>query len=121
VLRRESTKHPQFKMTGESNEGADHELGKKDEQSSRDEEASQEMEANTPVKAVNSEEKRKGRSKSHSSDPADDDSDKNNIDDDVPLSFPQRVSGCVSGHICLKSGLLRCDGIGLIALLSAHI
>jgi hypothetical protein len=90
-------------MTGESNEGAEHMRGKKVKQSSRDEEASQKKEDNTRAKAANSKEKKRGRSKSHtSSDPADDNSNKNNVDDEVPLSFPQRVSGCVSGHICLK-------------------
>jgi hypothetical protein len=93
-------------MTGEGNEGAKHQHGKQDEKSSPDEEASQEKDDNTPVKAANSKEKRKGKSKSRSSDPAADDSDQSNIDDDVPLSFPQRVSCCRSDLICLPSGLL---------------
>jgi hypothetical protein len=89
-------------MTGEGNEGAELHL-EKEEQSTRDEEAPQEKEDSTPVKATDSKEKRKGESKSE---PADDDSDKNNIDDDVPLSFPQRVSCCMRGFICETNAFL---------------
>jgi hypothetical protein len=95
-------KYPPTKMTGQGNEGAEHvhvekDVNvKKDEQSSRNEEASQEKEEKTPVKPAKSKEKRKGGSKNDASDPADDDSDKNNFDEDVPLSFPQRVSCCMS-------------------------
>jgi hypothetical protein len=99
------------KMTGEGNESAEHAHGKKEEQSSLVEEAGlkmEEMEDNTPaVKVPNAKErKRKGGSKSDSSEPADDDSEKNNIDDDVPLSFPQRVSYCLSGRIGWTRALL---------------
>jgi hypothetical protein len=92
------------KMTGEGNESADHAHDKKEEQSTRVEETDlkmEDMEDNTPVEKVPNakERKRKGGSKSDSSEPADDDSEKNNIDDDVPLSFPQRVSYCVSSRI----------------------
>jgi hypothetical protein len=90
-------KYTPTKMTGQGNEGVEHVHGKNDEQSSQDEEASQEKGEKTPVTIANSKTKRKGRSKSHNSDPADDGSDKNNFDDDVPLSFPQRVSCCTSG------------------------
>jgi hypothetical protein len=79
--------------TGEGKESAEHGLGKKDEKALRDEDAPKEKE-DTAVKVTNSKGKRKGGSKSESSEPADDDSDKKNIDDDVPLSFPQRVSCC---------------------------
>lgn len=99
-------KYPTTKMT-EGNESADHGHGKKDERTSRDEDAAQEKEDKTPVKVANAKAKRgKGGSKSDSSEPADDESEKNNFDDDVPLSFPQRVSYCMSGRICLTSDLL---------------
>jgi hypothetical protein len=104
-----SEKYPTTtKMTGEGNESAEHGHGKKEEQSSRDEEADLKMEDNTPVVKANVKEsrKRKGGSKSDSSEPADDDSEKNNIDDDVPLSFPQRVSYCMSGRIGWTRALL---------------
>jgi hypothetical protein len=80
---------PPTNMTGQGNEIAKHGRSKKE-----DEEAPKEMEVDTgtPVKTANSKGKR-----SESSDPVDDDSEKNNIDDDVPLSFPQRVSCCMSG------------------------
>jgi hypothetical protein len=80
--------YPPTKMTGEGKEDAEHEH---DEKLNQDEEASQEKEDKTPVTTANLKAKRKEGSKSDTSDPADDDSDKN-IDDDVPLSFPQRVS-----------------------------
>jgi hypothetical protein len=100
-LKREtlSEKYPTTtKMTGEGNESAEHEPGKKEEQSSRDEETELKVEDNIPVvKVANAKErKRKGGSKSDSSEPVDDDSEKNIIDDDVPLSFPQRVSYCIA-------------------------
>jgi hypothetical protein len=95
------------KMTGEGNESAEHGHGKKEEQSSRDEEAVTKMEDNTPVEVVANTKGKRGKdgSKSDSSEPADDDSEKN-IDDDVPLSFPQRVSHCMSGRICFTRALL---------------
>jgi hypothetical protein len=95
------------KMTGEGNESAER---KKEEQSSHDEEAVTKMEEdNTPVEVANTKGKgKKGKAgnKSDSSEPVDDDSEKNNIDDDVPLSFPQRVSYCMSGRISMTSALL---------------
>jgi hypothetical protein len=100
------------KMTGEGNEGTEHGYAKKGEESPSDEEAAQEKEDSSSVKAASSKEKRKGRSKSDGSDATADDSDKKYIYDDVPLSFPQRVSCCMSGLICLT-----CDLIVAIALL----
>jgi hypothetical protein len=99
-------------MIGEGNEGTENGHAKKDEESSRVSEASKEKEDCSSVKAASSKEERKGGSKSHCSDAAADDSDKNSIQDDVPLSFPQRVSCCMSGLICLVCGLLCCDRIG---------
>jgi hypothetical protein len=94
------------KMPGEGNEATEHGYAKKGEESPSDEEGSQEKEDSSSVKAASSKEKRKGRSKSDGSDAAADDSDKKYIYDDVPLSFPQRVSCCMSGLICLTCNLI---------------
>jgi hypothetical protein len=91
--------NPRPKMTGESNEGAEHGYGKLEEESSRDEEPSQEKEDKASAKAANSQGKSKGGS--DRSEPVDDDSDKNG---NVPLSFPQRVSCCMRDRICFTSG-----------------
>jgi hypothetical protein len=101
-------------MTGEGNEGTANGHAKKDEESSwvLEAEASKEEEDSSSLKAAGSKEKGKGGSKSHGSDAAADDSDKNSIHDDVPLSFPQRVSCCMCCLICLVCCLLRCDRIG---------
>jgi hypothetical protein len=96
-------------MIGEDNESTGHGHGKKGEKSSRDEEASQEKQEDTSVKAASSNEKGDKRgSNSHISEPADaDQSDKNDIEgSDIPLSFPQRVSCCRSGLVCLTCCLL---------------
>jgi hypothetical protein len=94
-------------MTGEGIQSAEHGQGKKEEQSSRDEEALTKVEDNAPAEVANTKGKKgKGGSKSDSSEPVDDDSEKNNIDDDVPLSFPQRVSSCMGGCLCLTRALL---------------
>jgi hypothetical protein len=101
-----SEKYPTPNMTGVGNESAEHGHDKKDDKSSRDDEASQEKEENTMVKVAKPKAKGKSGNKSDSSEPVDDDSDKNVIDDDVPLSFPQRVSCWMSGRVRLTSGLL---------------
>jgi hypothetical protein len=114
-------------MTGEGNESAEHEHGKKEEQSSRDEEAVTKMEDITPVEIPNPKGKGKrgkGGSKSDSSEPADDDSEKN-IDDDVPLSFPQRVSYCMSGCkvLCFDAmafGMTLHEGFSLSTYTQEH-
>jgi hypothetical protein len=81
------------KMTGQGNEeGVEDTQGTEQNDKSSQAEESSAMNEDGQVEAplANSKGKRKGGSKSDS-EPADDDSEKN-IDDDVPLSFPQRVS-----------------------------
>jgi hypothetical protein len=96
MLKREGQtvrKYPRPKMTGENNEGTEHGHDKLEEKSSR-EEPTQEKE---DTKAANSQ--GKSKSGSDSSDPVDNYSDKNG---NVHLSFPERVSCCMSGRICFQ-------------------
>jgi hypothetical protein len=83
-------------MTGEDDEGTEHEHDKLEEEPS-DEEPSQEKEDKTPTKAANSKGKSKGGS--DRSDPVDNYSDN---DGNEHLSFPQRVSCCMSDRICFQ-------------------
>jgi hypothetical protein len=95
MLKRESKtvrKYPRPKMSGIDNEGAEHGYDKLEERSSRDEETSQEKEE---TKAANLQGKSNGNS--DRSEPVVSYNDKKG---NVHLSFPERVSCCLSGRIC---------------------